>query len=569
MRAASETLTRRGRTLVRQVIGSDSEMSRRLRPLAAQFLVDGPRAARVRTRLAVSAQDGLVLWALGLHLGGLANHDLAVRSARGNAGGDGRRERKWALTREASSRWAGAITRTSNDQWERGWGNLRGQQVGLRRAIGAIETRLAVTVGERRGRTRGYASQAERFQKQSRMQALKARLADVEARLAAGQVSVSRGGRGLARMRHHLEAARLSEAQWRQRWEAERLFIVADGEADKLYGNETIRWHPEQQWLEIKLPARLGFLANRPRGRYRLDCQVSFRHRGSELAAQTAGGAVRYDVSYRPERQRWYLDASWRLPAGPVPELRRVLSGGVLGVDLNAGHLAAWVLDGDGNPRWRQRTVPLALEGLAASTRDGRLRAAISSLIALARRAGVKAIAIEDLDFAEARQVGRETMGRGARGKRWRRQVVGLPSAGFRDRLVQMCANAGLWVVAVDPAYTTRWGEAHWQAPLDQQTRPSTTVTRHHAAAVVIGRRSLRHRARRRPDVTDAHRRMGGRELSVMPSAGSGCPGPSPPPEAAAHPERGQDAGRVKGRSGGPGHRGPFAVAQRTFPNVR
>jgi hypothetical protein len=271
---------------------------------------------------------------------------------------------------------------------------------------------------------------------------------------------------------HHLEAAGLTEAQWRGSWEAQRLFIVADGGADKLYGNETIRWHPEQQWLEIKLPARLGFLANRPHGRYRLDCQVTFRHRASEVAAQATGGAVRYDISYRPERRRWYLDASWRLPARTIPELGRVLSSGVVGVDLNAGHLAAWVLDGDGNPCSRPHTVPLALEGLAASRRDGRLRAAISALIGLARRAGVRAIAIEDLDFVEARQVGRETMGRGARGKGWRRKVAGLPTAGFRDRLVQMCANAGLWVVAVDPAYTTRWGEAHWRVPLDEQTRP-------------------------------------------------------------------------------------------------
>jgi hypothetical protein len=258
------------------------------------------------------------------------------------------------------------------------------------------------------------------------------------------------------------------------------------------------------------------------------------------VADQATGGAVRYDISYRPERGRWYLDASWRLPERPLPELGEVLAGGVLGVDLNADHLAAWVLDRDGNPRARPGTLPLALEGLAASTRDGRLRAAISALIGLACEAEVQAIAVEDLDFQDARQAGRETLGRGRRGRARRRQVAGLATAGFRDRLVQMCANAGIWVVAVDPAYTSRWGEAHWRAPFDEQTKAWTTVSRHHAAAVVIGRRSLGHRARRRPDVTGAHRRMGGRELSARPSADSGCPRPSPPLEAAAHLERGQ-----------------------------
>jgi IS605 OrfB family transposase len=540
-------------------------MSRRLRPIAAPFLVQTPAGARVRTRLAVSDRDALVLWAVGLHLGALANHDLAGRCARGAVGGDGRQERKRALTGEASSRWAGAITRTSNDQWERGRRNLLVERAGLVRAIQALERRLVVPVGGRRGGSRGYTSGAERFQKQRRLQVLKGRLARVEARLAAGRVNVCRGGRALTRTRQNLEAAGLSEGEWRRRWEAERLFIVADGEADKRWGNETIRWHPEERWLELKLPARLGFLANRPHGRYRLDCGVDFRYRGADVAAQTGGGAVRYDISYQPERARWYLDASWKLPARSIPELGQVLSGGVLGVDLNADHLAAWVLDEGGNPHSRPHTIPLALDGLAASTRDGRLRAAVSALIGLARQAGVEAIAIEDLDFVDARQAGRETMGRGRCGKRWRRRVAGLPTARFRERLVQMCANAGLWVVAVDPAYTSRWGEVHWRIPLQEQTRSSITVSRHHAAAVVIGRRSLGHRARRRQDVTAAHRRMGGRELSVRPDATPGCSGPSPAPEAAARPGRGQDAGGLKGRGGGPGHRRPFAVARRTL----
>ncbi len=178
-------------------------------------------------------------------MGGLASGDLATRCARGNAGGDGRRERKQALTAEASSRWAGAITRTSNDQWELGWRNLGEQQVSLRRAIGWTEKRLALAVGKKRGRSRGYASQAERFQKQRRLQRLKSRLAEVEARQAAGKVSVVRGGRELARLRHNLEAAGLSEVEWRQRWEAARLFLSADGEADKAWATRPSAGSPK------------------------------------------------------------------------------------------------------------------------------------------------------------------------------------------------------------------------------------------------------------------------------------------------------------------------------------
>jgi hypothetical protein len=109
-----------------------------------------------------------------------------------------------------------------------------------------------------------------------------------------------------------LNAAKLSEAEWRERWNAKRLFITADGEAAKLHGNLTIRWHPLEHWLELRLPQELEHLANRPGGRYRLSCPVSFSYRGDEVAAQTCSGAVRYDISLDPEKSRWYLDAFLR-----------------------------------------------------------------------------------------------------------------------------------------------------------------------------------------------------------------------------------------------------------------
>jgi len=74
-------------------------------------------------------------------------------------------------------------------------------------------------------------------------------------------------------------------------------------------------------------------------------------------------------------------------------------------------------------------------------------------------------------------------------------QVCGIPTGKLRDRLVQMAGNAGLSVIVVDPAYTSRWAAQHWLRPL-REHHPKTTG--HHAAALVIGRRGLGHRARRR-----------------------------------------------------------------------
>jgi hypothetical protein len=476
--------------------------------MAGPFVAGPPGGARVRARLRVSAQDEAVLRAVGRHLGSLAGRDLAARCAEGrlDAGGKAasRAWRKRALTAESSSRWAGAITRTSEDQWQLARRNLRAERSSLQARIGKITTQLAVPVGRRVGRVRGYATPAERHAKTIRLQVLTARLARVDRQIEAGAVSVIRGGKGLLRKRGHLAAAGMTEAHWRGQWEAARLFLTADGEKDKAWGNETLRWNPDEGWLEIKLPAPLARLANRPHGRYQLSCPVEFSYRGGEVAAQAASGAVRYDISCDPVRGRWYIDASWKAAPSPAPALGELRAAPVLAVDLNHGHLAGWVVTPDGNPAGPPVTIPLALAGLPASQRDGRLRAAISALVRLAREHCCRAVVIEDLDFADARQQGRERAGgrpsRGRRGRGFRRLVAGIPTGKFRDRLVQMAANAGLAVIVADPAYTSRWGAEHWLAPLQERVSP-VPASGHHAAAVVIGRRALGHRARRRAGV--------------------------------------------------------------------
>ena len=107
------------------------------------------------------------------------------------------------------------------------------------------------------------------------------------------------------------------------------------------------------------------------------------------------------------------------------------------------------------------------------------------------------AVVVENLDFADARATGRDTMGRGKRGKRFRRTVAGIPTARFRTRLTSMATRRGIAIIAVDAAYTSKWGAQHWVKPLQQQT--SDPVTRHHGAATAIGRRGLGLTIRRRP----------------------------------------------------------------------
>jgi hypothetical protein len=72
-------------------------------------------------------------------------------------------------------------------------------------------------------------------------------------------------------------------------------------------------------------------------------------------------------------------------------------------------------------------------------------------------------------------------MGRGSRGKRFRKTVAGIPTAVFRKRLTAQTYRHGVRLFAVNPAYTSAWGDQHWRTPYEN-------VTRHEAAATVIGR---------------------------------------------------------------------------------
>ncbi|MFE9438822.1 IS200/IS605 family accessory protein TnpB-related protein [Streptomyces sp. NPDC006602] len=486
-----------------------------LRELAASFVVPGPAGVAIRDRLRVSASDAAVLAEVGVFLGSLAAADLAERSRQGSAHDAASwAVRKRELTGRSSARWAGSITKATHDQWALARRGQVAHLAWLRGQIGLIEARLARPLGakadKRAGLARGYATRGEWHAKSRRLHGLKDRLVVVEADRAAGRVRVVRGGRRLANTRHHLQAAGLDEQAWRERWRAERMFLAADGESGKRFGNETIRVTDTGR-LSVRLPAPLAHLANAPHGRYLLDAVVRFQHRGQEWRDRvTANRAVAYRIHHDVVRGRWYVTASWQRAAAPVLTLQAALARGVVGVDMNDDHLAAWQLDVHGNPVGEPQRYFYDLTGTAAH-RDAQIRHALTRLLHHTRRCGAAAIAIEDLDFTDG--TSREQHGRN---KRFRRLLSRFPTAKLRARLVSMAVEEGIAVVAVDPAYTSRWGAQHWQQPL---TTPTRKISRHDAASIAVGRRALGHPIRRRttPPHSDQSDRGGHRTAQARP----------------------------------------------------
>ncbi|MFI0454013.1 IS200/IS605 family accessory protein TnpB-related protein [Actinomadura sp. 6N118] len=486
-----------------------------LREIAPSFVAPVPSGVAIRDRLKnLTPLDEDVLRMVGADLGSLAGTDLKARCAAGLDHDTGQwAERKRALTAEASSRWAGSITKATHDQWNLAWRCQLAHIQSLEAGIAAIEHRLSLPLGEVGSKRApgGYRSRREWFVKTRRLQLLRDRLQTERADRQAGRVRVVRGGKRLARNRHNLEAAQLTEDQWRQRWEASRWFLQADGESGKRFGNETIRVTPDGA-VSIRLPARLCHLVNAPHGRYVLTGTVSFRHRGDAWRDRvTANRAVAYRIHHDTGRGRWYLTASWTIPPVQTVPLDTARAGGLIGVDTNADHLAAWRLDEHGNPCGRPRTFGYDLSG-TAQHRDAQVRHALIRLLHWAHRQGV-AIAVEDLDFTADKT--REKHGRR---KQFRHLISGMPVARLRARLVSMAAELGIAIVAVDPAYTSKWGTQHWQQPTSTPTRKTS---RHEAAAIAIGRRALAHPIRRRtaPPPHDQSDRAGHRTAQARPGA--------------------------------------------------
>ncbi|MEU7381406.1 IS200/IS605 family accessory protein TnpB-related protein [Streptomyces sp. NPDC042207] len=494
-----------------------------LREVAAPFVMPGPSGVAVRAGLkGLSGQDETVLRLVGELLGSLASGDLKARCAAG-LGHDGEQwaRRKRALTGESSARWAGSITRATHDQWALARRGQLAHVQNLQAGVDTVTHRLAQPIGAKgtKNTPGGYGSRREWFAKSRRLRVLQDRLERVRADWEAGRVHVVRGGRKLLRTRHHLKAAQMTEAQWRLRWQAERWFLQADGESGKRYGNETIRISPEGE-VSIRLPASLADLANAPHGRYVLACRIVFHQRGEQWADRVAAHrAVAYRIHYDVDRGRWYVTASWQNPPVRTVPLSAVRAGGLVGVDTNADHLAAWRLDAHGNPLGAPRRFDYQLTG-TAQHRDAQVRHALIRLLHWTARHGL-ALAIEDLDFAAEK-----TWEKHGRRKRFRKLISGMPTARLRARLVSMAAELGVPVVAVDPAYTSRWGAQHWQKPLASKNRKPT---RHDAAAVAIGRRALGHPIRRRtePPPHDRSDRVGHRTVQARPGT-PGREGPRP-----------------------------------------
>src|ERR1035437_2590745 len=315
-----------------------------LRVLAESFVVSPPSGVTIKTRLRPTPAEEQALREVGTFLGSLYRADLVTRLSQGKLDAHGRarsrKVRKKYLTAQSSSRWPARSPgrpRTSTTSRCGHW--LPSGPCSSRRPASC---RRGWWPRPAAGKIVGYRSRGERHGKTRRLARLTSRLGVVDPTLASGRPSVVPGGRRLWRNRNNLAQANLSVQAWECLWAHRRMFLSADGESGKRFGNETIRVDHTGH-LSVKVP---GALVGKLGARLSLAVPVVFHHKQQVWADRVAANrCVTYRISFDPGRGRWYLHASWAVPKPEhVPTIVQLArSGPVLGVDLNEGHLAAWV----------------------------------------------------------------------------------------------------------------------------------------------------------------------------------------------------------------------------------
>ncbi len=125
---------------------------RSLRRIGDPVVAGAPAGVRIRTRIRLTVEEAEALTAIGVLLGGLYRGELAERVGLGRLDRPTqalwRAERKQAVTAASSSRWAGAITRAVEDQYQLGTRGLAARVGDLRAAVEVLEQRCALRPGE-------------------------------------------------------------------------------------------------------------------------------------------------------------------------------------------------------------------------------------------------------------------------------------------------------------------------------------------------------------------------------------------------------------------------------------
>ncbi|KQQ34848.1 hypothetical protein ASG19_13860 [Rhizobium sp. Leaf306] len=347
----------------------------------------------------------------------------------------------------------------------------------LKHLLGQYHASVAATVSLRKQIT------SRRFglhQHQRRLAILECKRAKAEEQ--AKDPSLCFGSSKLFRAQFQLEANGQEDlATWREDWRASRSSqFTLDGNSSKEGGNQFARLRRRADGLfdlELRLPKAITHLATRTfkSAGHDIACidlrGLSFNH-GDAVIRQALESGRPVTVKFRRDKKSWKLSVS----VDHAMEAKAAdFAGGALGVDLNAGHVSAALLDASGNPV-EVFDFPCVSYGRTADRAKDAIRNVAADIAALAARHGVPVVA-ERLDFA------RKKKDLKASDPRYARMLSSFAYSAFGQALASACLRRGVALVRVNPAYTSIIGRVKFAR------RYGLSV--HEAASFTIARRAM------------------------------------------------------------------------------
>ncbi len=269
---------------------------------------------------------------------------------------------------------------------------------------------------------------------------------------------------------------------WRKDWQSSRSAqMTIDGNASKESGNQFARLRRRADGrydLELRLPKALAHLATRSfkSAGHDVHCVafpgLSFNH-GDEAIQQAIEAKRPVTLKFRRD------DTSWRVSVSVDDRIEPAVvdfSRSALGVDLNAGHVSAALVDADGNPV-ESFTFPCVTYGRSSDQAKDTIRKVAAQIAALADRLGVPVVS-EKLDFARKKSSLKDSDD-----ARYARMLSSFAYSAFDAALGSACLRGGVGHRRVNPAYTSIIGRGKFVR------RYGLSV--HEAASVTIARRAV------------------------------------------------------------------------------
>ena len=307
-------------------------------------------------------------------------------------------------------------------------------------------------------------------QKKRRYHRLNLRLNALQTDKKNKKVRLCFGGKKLFKAQYFLNQNKLtSHAEWQKQWQAQRnseFFVL--GSKDETSGNQTCTAYLQpnsQLGLRLRLPKSI----EAKQGKYLHLPNLHFTYGQTALIAalnEPGGQAISY--RFKKDSKSWRVFVSTSLKKAPFLSVE---TNGMIGIDLNADHIAYVETDRFGNPIASKKiawvTYGKSKEKLKALTGE-----VCKQLVEYAKKTK-KPLVIEKLDFQKKKLSSQTT--------KQARLLSSFAYGGFFSFLKSRAYKQGIAVHQVNPAYTSVIGRVKFAK------RYGLSI--HLAAALCIARR--------------------------------------------------------------------------------